>query len=142
MIEGDCLDFSPFAHERSGAQSRHNFIVMQEGTVMATKAAINLAIALAIIALILAAQPAAVSAGATAQQQSSQTIDNTPAFDGGTAGVDPAWRKDTHKAPGYACPSTPYVDCMPPVKKSAQKWCGSEYREWAGSHCSGVKFLY
>ena len=66
---------------------------------MGTKAAINLAITLAIIALIVAAQLAAVSAGATAEQQSNQTIDNTPAFDGGPIGDDPAWRKDS-QGPG------------------------------------------
>jgi hypothetical protein len=134
--------FTICAHERSGVRSRHNFNAMKGGTVMGTKAAINLAITLAIIALIVAAQPAAVSAGATAQQQSNQTIDNTPAFGGGPIGDDPAWRKETHKAPGYACPSTPYIDCMPPVKKSAQKWCGSDYRKWAWNNCPGVKFPY
>ena len=52
----------------------------------------------------------AVSAGATAQQPLNQSIDSTLAFDGGPIGDDPARRREIHKAPGYACPSTPYID--------------------------------
>lgn len=108
---------------------------------MGTNASISAGTILAIV-LIIAALPAAASAGATAQQPSNQTIDNTPTFDGGPIADDPASRRQSHKAPGYACPSTPYIDCMPPVKKSVRQWCDSEYREWAVIHCPGVKFLH
>ena len=109
---------------------------------MGKKAAMNPSIILAIAALVVVALPVAVSAGATAQQPSNQTIDSTSPVDGRPIGDDPAWHRETHKAPGYACPSTPYIDCMPPVKKSVRQWCHSEYREWAASHCPGVKFLH
>ncbi len=59
---------------------------------MGTKAAINLSIILAIVALTVPALSAVVSAGETAQQQLSQTVDNTAKFDGGPTGDDPAWR--------------------------------------------------
>ena len=109
---------------------------------MGTKAAINLSIILAIVALAVPARPAVVSAGETAQQQLGQTVDNTPKFDGGPTGDDSAWRGGSPGAPGYACPSTPYINCMPPVAKSTRRWCDPEYLKWAKTHCPGLKILH
>ena len=109
---------------------------------MGTKAAINLSIILAIVALTVSALSGVVPAGETARQQLSQTVGNTPKFDGGPTGDDPAWRGEPPWAPGYACPSTPYINCMPPVAKSARGWCDPEYLKWAKSHCPGLKILH
>ena len=109
---------------------------------MGTKAAINLSIILAIVALTVPALSAVVPAGETDQQQLSQTVDNTRKFDGGPTGDDRAWRGEPPRAPGYACPSTPVINCMPPVAKSAREWCDPEYLKWAKSHCPGLKILH
>ncbi len=109
---------------------------------MGTRAAINLSNILAIVALTVPALSAVVSAGETAQQQLSQTGDNTPKFDGGPSGDDPTWRAEPPKAPGYACPSTLVINCMPPVAKSAREWCDPECLKWAKNHCPGLKILH
>jgi len=109
---------------------------------MGTKAAINLSIILAIVALTVAALSAVVSAGETVYQQLSQTGDNTPKFDGRSTGDDPASHPGSSGVSGYACPSTPYINCMPPVAKSARGWCDPEYLKWAKSHCPGLKILH
>ncbi len=109
---------------------------------MGTKASTNLSIILAIVVLTVPALSAIVSAGETAQQQLSQTGDNTPKFDGGSTGGDPALGPGPPSAHGYACPSTPYINCMPPVAKSARRWCDPEYLDWAKSHCPGLKILH
>ncbi|MGA2026378.1 MAG: hypothetical protein ABSH17_04810 [Syntrophobacteraceae bacterium] len=109
---------------------------------MGTKAAINLSIILAIVALTVPALWGVVATGETAQQQLGQTVDNTPKFNGGSTGDDSTWRAEPPKAPGYACPPTPYINCMPPVAKSARSWCDPEYLKWAKSHCPGLKILH
>lgn len=42
----------------------------------------------------------------------------------------------------YTCPSTKYINCMPPVEKSARDRCNHEYLEWAKGHCPGFKVVY
>lgn len=44
--------------------------------------------------------------------------------------------------PRYICPSTEYINCMPPVEKSARGRCNPEYLKWVKDHCSGLKILY
>jgi hypothetical protein len=46
------------------------------------------------------------------------------------------------KDQGYACPSSGYVNCMPPVERSARDLCDPEYLTWAKSHCPGLKIVY
>jgi len=46
------------------------------------------------------------------------------------------------KDQGYACPSTGYVNCMPPVEKSARDLCNPEYLKWAKDHCPGLTIVY
>jgi hypothetical protein len=41
-----------------------------------------------------------------------------------------------------SCPSTAYVNCMPPVPKDRQAMCRPEYVRWIKEHCSGVKVVY
>ena len=45
------------------------------------------------------------------------------------------------QVPHSTCPPTPSVNCMPPVAKSARKWCDPEYLQWAKGHCPGSKVL-
>ncbi len=45
-------------------------------------------------------------------------------------------------APHYACPPTSSINCMPPVAKSARKWCDPEYLLWARGHCPGLRVLH
>ncbi len=49
---------------------------------------------------------------------------------------------DVPEAPRYTCPPTPYINCMPPVEKSARRWCDPEYLEWAKGHCPAFKIVY
>ena len=46
------------------------------------------------------------------------------------------------KDQGYACPSAGYVNCMPPVERSARGLCDPEYLKWAKDHCPGLKIVY
>ena len=46
------------------------------------------------------------------------------------------------KDQGYACPSSGYVNCMPPVERSARGLCNPEYLTWAKTHCPGLKIVY
>jgi hypothetical protein len=46
------------------------------------------------------------------------------------------------KGEAYACPSKGYVNCMPPVERSARDLCNPEYLEWAKNHCPGLKILH
>jgi hypothetical protein len=42
----------------------------------------------------------------------------------------------------YTCPSSAYINCMPPVEKSARDQCNPEYLKWAKSHCHGLNIVY
>ncbi len=44
--------------------------------------------------------------------------------------------------PAYKCPSTRYINCMPPVKDSSRRMCDSKYLEWVRHHCPGVQIVY
>ncbi len=67
--------------------------------------------------------------------------DRMPASSGeGTEKVRPG--VEPPEAPRYTCPSTPYVNCMPPVEKSARSRCSPEYLRWAKEHCPGFKVVY
>ncbi len=46
------------------------------------------------------------------------------------------------EVPHYACPSTPRINCMPPVGKAAQRWCDPEYLKWAKVNCPGLEVVY
>ncbi len=41
-----------------------------------------------------------------------------------------------------SCPSTTYIDCMPPVKEHNRTLCSPEYLKWMEEHCPGVKVVY
>jgi hypothetical protein len=71
------------------------------------------------------------------------------AADSGQQGTVPGEKSGTArpsanlpKDQGYACPSKGYVNCMPPVERSARDLCNPEYLEWAKSHCPGLKIVY
>jgi hypothetical protein len=46
------------------------------------------------------------------------------------------------EAQHYTCPPTRYINCMPPLKEPARKWCNPEYLQWAKSHCAGIEVVY
>lgn len=41
-----------------------------------------------------------------------------------------------------ACPSTAYINCMPPVPKERRSMCSPAYLHWIKEHCPGVKVVY
>jgi hypothetical protein len=43
---------------------------------------------------------------------------------------------------GYYCPSTRYINCMPPLTRMRQTMCSKDYLNWAKGHCPGVKVVY
>jgi hypothetical protein len=60
--------------------------------------------------------------------------------EGGDKTVQPA--VEVLKAQRYVCPSTRYIDCMPPLKESNRRWCDPEYLRWARNNCPGLKIVY
>ena len=44
--------------------------------------------------------------------------------------------------PRNTCPSTRYVNCMPPVPPQSRTLCAPEYLQWMKEHCPGVEVVY
>ncbi len=61
---------------------------------------------------------------------------------GEKSGDDTFRWKEAPVDPRYACPSTRYVNCMPPLDKSDRGRCDPEYLRWVKSHCPAVEVVY
>jgi hypothetical protein len=42
----------------------------------------------------------------------------------------------------FSCPSTRYVNCMPPVPEHLRPMCNPEYLRWMKEHCPGAEVVY
>jgi hypothetical protein len=42
----------------------------------------------------------------------------------------------------FSCPSTKYVNCMPPVPEHLRPMCNPEYLQWMKEHCPGAEVVY
>jgi hypothetical protein len=57
--------------------------------------------------------------------------------------INPAPAKpNPPEPPRNTCPSTTYVNCMPPVPAQSRTMCGPEYLQWMKEHCPGVEVVY
>jgi hypothetical protein len=57
-------------------------------------------------------------------------------------GRPPGWGP---RPPGwgyYRCPPGGYVNCMPPVRYEARRWCSPDFIRWARRNCPGFEPVY
>jgi len=44
--------------------------------------------------------------------------------------------------PDYHCPTTPYLNCMPPIGEDRRQACSKEYVAWVQAHCPKTQIVY
>ncbi len=42
----------------------------------------------------------------------------------------------------FECPTSRYINCMPPVQGPTRPLCTKEYIDWAKAHCPGVEIVH